>query len=200
MSPVARQFEEALRIIRALRAARHEAYLAGGCVRDLLLGRPPADFDVATSATPDVVLEMFERTFAVGAHFGVVLVAPEDPEAGFVTEVATFRSDGAYSDGRHPDAVRYTLNAEEDVRRRDFTINGLLLDPERLSAEGSSAQTHPSHKNKDVPAVEVEDNARTEQAAEKLDRRVVPGQGTTLVVPQMQQNKGRALAPAEVSG
>ena len=79
--------------METLRARGYEAYLAGGCVRDLLLGREPADYDVATSATPDVVLEMFPRTFAVGAHFGVVLVAPEAEDAGFVTEVATFRSD-----------------------------------------------------------------------------------------------------------
>jgi poly(A) polymerase len=78
-----------------------------------------------------VVLEMFPRTFAVGAHFGVVLVADGDEEGYGTTEVATFRSDGAYSDGRHPDAVRYTKSAEEDVKRRDFTINGLLLDPMR---------------------------------------------------------------------
>jgi len=123
------QFEAALEIVETLRARGHEAYLAGGCVRDLLLGREPADYDVATSATPEVVLEMFPRTFAVGAHFGVVLVAPEAEDAGFVTEVATFRSDLAYSDGRHPDGVRYTKTAEEDVERRDFTINGLLLDP-----------------------------------------------------------------------
>ncbi len=126
-----KQFEAALGIVETLRGAGYEAYLAGGCVRDLLLGREPADYDVATSATPDVVLEMFPRTFAVGAHFGVVLVAPETEDAGFVTEVATFRSDLAYSDGRHPDAVRYTKTAEEDVWRRDFTINGLLLDPLR---------------------------------------------------------------------
>ena len=123
------QFEAALRIVQTLRGAGYEAYLAGGCVRDLLLGREPADYDVATSATPDVVLDLFPRTFAVGAHFGVVLVAPDAEDAGFVTEVATFRSDLAYSDGRHPDGVRYTKTAEEDVRRRDFTINGLLLDP-----------------------------------------------------------------------
>ncbi len=145
------QFEAALRIIERLRGKGYEAYLAGGCVRDLLLGREPADYDVATSATPDVVLDMFPRTFGVGAHFGVVLVATsggaaaagavensgaqneatKTENAGCVTEVATFRSDGAYSDGRHPDAVRYTKSAEEDVRRRDFTINGLLLDPLR---------------------------------------------------------------------
>jgi poly(A) polymerase len=141
MLPATPQFEAALHVLRALRAAGYEAYLAGGCVRDLLLARAPKDYDVATSATPDVVLKLFPRTFAVGAHFGVVLVAtcgsaeaPGAPAAELappqvVTEVATFRSDGAYSDGRHPDAVRYTASAEEDVRRRDFTINGLLLDP-----------------------------------------------------------------------
>ena len=123
------QFEAALGIVERLRAAGYDAYLAGGCVRDLLLGREPSDYDVATSATPDIVLQLFPRTFAVGAHFGVVLVAQGEDDAYFTTEVATFRSDGAYSDGRHPDAVRYTTSAEEDVKRRDFTINGLLLDP-----------------------------------------------------------------------
>jgi poly(A) polymerase len=127
----AHQFEAALRIAETLRSRGYEAYFAGGCVRDLLLGREPADYDVATNATPDVVLDLFPRTFAVGAHFGVVLVAPDAEDAGFTTEVATFRSDMAYSDGRHPDAVRYTASAEEDVQRRDFTINGLLLDPLR---------------------------------------------------------------------
>jgi poly(A) polymerase len=129
--PATPQFEEAKRIAGALREKGFEAYLAGGCVRDMVLGREPADYDVATNATPDVVLSIFERTFAVGAHFGVVLVAPSDENERFVTEVATFRSDAAYSDGRHPDAVRYTSRAEEDVQRRDFTINGLLLDPLR---------------------------------------------------------------------
>jgi poly(A) polymerase len=124
-----RKFDEAIRVVEKLRASGFEAYLAGGCVRDLLLGREPADYDVATNARPNVVLDMFERTFAVGAKFGVVLIAAAD--AGFVTEVATFRSDGAYSDGRRPDAVRYSESAEEDVQRRDFTINGLLLDPLR---------------------------------------------------------------------
>jgi len=157
-----RQFDAALEIVGKLRAGGYEAYFAGGCVRDLLLGREPKDFDVATSAEPEVVLGMFERTFAVGAQFGVVLVAtpggadapcgPEEqgekPEF-IVTEVATFRSDGAYSDGRHPDAVRYTKSAEEDVRRRDFTINGLLLDPEKLM-EAGIVESHPSHRYKDV--------------------------------------------------
>jgi poly(A) polymerase len=137
------QFEAALEIVQTLRARGYEAYLAGGCVRDLLLKREPADYDVATSATPDVVLEMFPRTFAVGAHFGVVLVAPEAEDAGFVTEVATFRSDLSYSDGRHPDAVRYTKTAEEDVQRRDFTINGLLLDPLRFERATADPSTRP---------------------------------------------------------
>lgn len=138
------QFEAAVEIIRTLRSKGHEAYLAGGGVRDLLLGREPQDYDVATSATPDIVLDMFPRTFAVGAHFGVVLVASEiggDCEDGSVaercvTEVATFRNDGVYSDGRHPDEVRYTKTAAEDVQRRDFTINGLLLDPTHLEDAG----------------------------------------------------------------
>jgi poly(A) polymerase len=137
------QFEAALEIAKTLRARGYEAYFAGGCVRDLLLGREPADYDVATNATPDVVLEMFPRTFAVGAHFGVVLVADGSPESSSEgskgeepTEVATFRSDLAYSDGRHPDGVRYTKTAEEDVERRDFTINGLLLDPLRAFPQG----------------------------------------------------------------
>jgi poly(A) polymerase len=138
-----RHFEAALSVVSKLRAQGLEAYLAGGCVRDLLLGREPKDFDVATSAVPDAVLGLFERTFAVGAHFGVVLVADGEDEVYVTTEVATFRSDGAYSDGRHPDSVRYTRSAEEDVRRRDFTINGLLLDPERLTDAGFGA-AHPS--------------------------------------------------------
>jgi poly(A) polymerase len=134
------QFDAALHVVETLRGNGYEAYLAGGCVRDLLLGREPMDYDVTTSATPDIVLEMFPRTFAVGAHFGVVLVA-SNTGAGCqegslaercVTEVATFRSDGVYSDGRHPDEVRYTKTAREDVQRRDFTINGLLLDPLKL--------------------------------------------------------------------
>jgi poly(A) polymerase len=143
MLPVSPQFDSALEILKTLRTAGYEAYLAGGCVRDLLLGREPEDYDVATSATPEIVLDMFPRTFAVGAHFGVVLVASEiagsckdgSVEERCVTEVATFRSDGVYSDGRHPDAVRYTKTAAEDVQRRDFTINGLLLDPLRASGD-----------------------------------------------------------------
>jgi poly(A) polymerase len=117
------------RIVARLRAAGHEAYFAGGCVRDLLLGVPPKDFDVATSAHPDVVLNLFPRTFAVGAHFGVVLVCDDEGDAEIVTEVATFRSDVAYHDGRHPTEVRFSSSAQEDVLRRDFTINGMMFDP-----------------------------------------------------------------------
>ncbi len=110
------QFAAARAIVARLRDDGHQAYFAGGCVRDLLLGREPKDYDVATSATPDIVLDLFPRTFAVGAHFGVVLVSDESRRAHrHPTEVATFRSDGAYSDGRHPDAVRYTPSAR---RRR----------------------------------------------------------------------------------
>jgi poly(A) polymerase len=137
--------QEATRIVETLRAQGHSAYLAGGCVRDVLLGREPADYDVATSATPQEVMSLFPQTYAVGAQFGVVLVpvrqnkARQDkvghgPEASserdnYAIEVATFRSDGAYSDGRHPDQVRFSSDARLDVQRRDFTINGLLLDP-----------------------------------------------------------------------
>ena len=125
-------------IVVALRAANYQAYFAGGCVRDLLLGLEPQDFDVATSATPDVVLKLFpaKKTLAVGAHFGVVLVCDE---GGAKTEVATFRHDGAYSDGRRPDAVRFSTDSREDVLRRDFTINGMLLDPIVLEETGDAA-------------------------------------------------------------
>jgi poly(A) polymerase len=140
MLPATREFEAAMTIVERLHSAGYEAYLAGGCVRDLVLGWEPVDFDVATSATPEVVLNMFPRTFAVGAHFGVVLVASDNSHSACetdpgrsCTEVATFRSDLSYSDGRHPDGVRYTRSAEEDVQRRDFTLNGLLLDVAKLN-------------------------------------------------------------------
>jgi len=118
--------EAAHRICRTLREAGHQAYLVGGCVRDLLLKRQPDDFDVATDATPDRVQELFPGSIAVGARFGVVIVVAE----GVEVEVATFRSDIGYSDGRHPDRVVYSRTPEEDARRRDFTINGLLMDPQ----------------------------------------------------------------------
>jgi poly(A) polymerase len=112
-------------IVRQLRSAGHTAFLVGGCVRDLLLGRTPKDFDVATSAPPDELLRLFPRAGHVGAHFGVVLVRDGDAQV----EVATFRSDLGYRDGRHPEGVRFETDPREDVRRRDFTINALLLDP-----------------------------------------------------------------------
>ena len=124
-------------IVDRLRAAGYQAYFAGGCVRDMLLGHDPADFDVATSARPDTVLAMFPRTFPVGAHFGVVLVCDSVDGREIVTEVATFRSDTAYSDGRRPDSVRFSDSAQEDVIRRDFTINGMLLDPQVLRENGN---------------------------------------------------------------
>jgi poly(A) polymerase len=116
--------EDAVEIVKRLRAAGHIAYLAGGCVRDLLLGLEPKDYDVATDAPPERVRKLFNNTQAVGAAFGVILVRL----GGSQIEVATFRADMNYEDGRHPVGVRFT-SAEEDARRRDFTINGLFLDP-----------------------------------------------------------------------
>ena len=130
--------EFAKSVVEKLRERGFQAYFAGGCVRDLLLQREPKDYDVATNATPRQVMEIFPDTYAVGVQFGVVLVpAPEsDPQpeqcAGKKSciEVATFRSDHGYSDGRHPDEVRFSQHPREDVARRDFTINGMMLDPE----------------------------------------------------------------------
>jgi poly(A) polymerase len=113
-------------IVRKLRAAGHAAYYAGGSVRDLLNGKPPKDVDIATEARPEVVQKIFPRTYAVGAHFGVIVVLEND----FQFEVATFRSDGAYLDGRRPVEVHFAT-AEEDASRRDFTINGMFFDPEK---------------------------------------------------------------------
>ena len=159
----------AISVVGTLRHNGHQAYLVGGCVRDLLLGREPSDWDVSTDATPEQVMRIFPETYAVGAQFGVVLVplpkelrrsrsnpeaalrpasldslhsglsSGEGPAAQIVpghshkacVEVATFRYDISYSDGRHPDQVRFSRDPREDVERRDFTINGLLLDPEK---------------------------------------------------------------------
>jgi poly(A) polymerase len=118
--------ELAAEICRKLHASNFQAYLVGGCVRDLVLGREPEDYDVATDAHPAQVQELFPSSVDVGARFGVILVAEE----GAQVEVATFRSDVGYSDGRHPDRVEYSTSPEEDVRRRDFTINGLMQDME----------------------------------------------------------------------
>jgi poly(A) polymerase len=142
--PSAREF--ATTIVSTLRAHGHQALLCGGCVRDLLLSRVPADYDVTTDAAPAEVMRIFPETYAVGAQFGVVLVpiphgenAPDanrSPELAVAPvskshaiEVATFRADLGYTDGRHPDSVRFSSDPREDVERRDFTINGLLLDP-----------------------------------------------------------------------
>ena len=112
-------------IVNRLRSRGHAAFLVGGCVRDLLLGRTPKDFDVATSARPEELLALFPDAGQVGAHFGVVLAR----EGGTQVEVATFRSDMDYRDGRHPEAVRFENDPRKDSQRRDFTINGLFLDP-----------------------------------------------------------------------
>jgi poly(A) polymerase len=115
----------ARKIVAQLRDRGHIAYFAGGCVRDLVRGQTPKDFDIATDARPEQVQAIFPRTYAVGAHFGVIVVLETD----FQFEVATFRSDGVYIDGRRPVEVHFS-SAEEDAKRRDFTINGMFFDPE----------------------------------------------------------------------
>ena len=116
--------QDATAVVRRLRESGHVAYFAGGCVRDELLGLEPKDYDVATDAPPERVRELFRNTQAVGAAFGVILVRVNASQV----EVATFRTDSTYGDGRRPDSVRFTT-AEEDAQRRDFTINGMFLDP-----------------------------------------------------------------------
>lgn len=115
----------AIFLARQLRAAGHEAYFAGGCVRDKLLGLEPKDYDIATSAPPQEVLRLFPGSNEVGAHFGVVIVKHDNHPI----EIATFRTDGSYKDGRRPESVEFST-AEKDAQRRDFTINGLFEDPE----------------------------------------------------------------------
>jgi poly(A) polymerase len=117
---------KAAEIASVLRSQGYEAWLVGGCVRDLLLGREPQDYDIATNATPDALLKLFPQAQLVGAQFGVILVES--------VEVATFRSDHSYQDGRHPSAVTFESDVRQDVLRRDFTINALLLDPRRFDA------------------------------------------------------------------
>jgi putative nucleotidyltransferase with HDIG domain len=131
--------EASTAVVHSLTAAGHRAYLVGGCVRDLLMGRTPKDYDVATDARPERVMALFRKAFGVGAHFGVVLVPLQVDGQEIVTEVATFRSDGAYSDGRRPDEVQYTDDPKHDVMRRDFTINGMLLDVDKYLASGDAA-------------------------------------------------------------
>jgi len=115
----------ALSIVQRLRQAGQLSYLTGGCVRDLLLNRPAKDYDVATSAPPEALLKLFPNAGQVGAHYGVVLVRAGDAQV----EVATFRSDLEYKDGRRPEGVHFETDPKQDVLRRDFTINALLLDP-----------------------------------------------------------------------
>ena len=113
-------------VIARLRGAGHQAYLVGGCVRDLLLGAAPKDFDVATDAPPERIIDLFPNSGRVGAHFGVMLVRDGSSQV----EVATFRSDHNYEDGRRPASVQFETDPRADVLRRDFTINGLMMDPE----------------------------------------------------------------------
>jgi putative nucleotidyltransferase with HDIG domain len=118
------QRESAVYIVQRLRQHGFEAYLAGGCVRDMLLGKTPQDYDITTNARPEQIQKVFSETIPVGAQFGVILVLVD----GEPFEVASFRHDGPYLDGRHPSAVRYG-SLEEDIQRRDFTINGMIYDP-----------------------------------------------------------------------
>jgi tRNA nucleotidyltransferase/poly(A) polymerase len=124
----------AIEIARELRSRSFQAWLVGGCVRDLVLGREPKDYDIATDARPEELLRLFPRAQLVGAQFGVVLVAG--------IEIATFRSDHAYADGRHPERVTFETDPKQDVLRRDFTINGLLLDPAFLNSPYSSSSLY----------------------------------------------------------
>ena len=116
----------ARQVIAKLRSSGHQAWLVGGCVRDILRNARPKDYDIATDARPDRIMDLFPRSGRVGAHFGVVLVRDYFEQV----EVATFRSDHDYLDGRHPEQVRFETDPREDVLRRDFTINGLLMDPD----------------------------------------------------------------------
>ena len=116
--------ERAISIVQRLRQEGYEAFLAGGCVRDMLLHKPPQDYDIATNAKPEDIQRIFPETIPVGAQFGVILVLSD----GKPFEVASFRHDGPYLDGRRPSQVRYG-SLEEDIFRRDFTINGMVYDP-----------------------------------------------------------------------
>src|SRR5208282_5528305 len=145
--------EFAIDVVRRLQEAGHEALWAGGCVRDELLGLQPKDYDVATDARPEQVQSLFRRAVAVGASFGVIeVLGPRRQETGvrgqesghLSVEVATFRTDGTYSDGRRPDQVVFS-SAREDAQRRDFTINGMFFDPlkgELIDYVGGQADLH----------------------------------------------------------
>ena len=116
--------EEAMKVVSKLQQSGYLAYFAGGCVRDILRNQIPTDYDIATNALPEQVTSLFSKTRSVGAHFGVIIVISKE----FAFEVATFRNDGSYGDGRRPETVEFT-SPEEDVLRRDFTINGIFYDP-----------------------------------------------------------------------
>ncbi|HVY54536.1 MAG TPA: CCA tRNA nucleotidyltransferase, partial [Thermodesulfobacteriota bacterium] len=118
-------FDIARHLVTQLRNAGHKAFCVGGCTRDMLMKVPPKEYDITTSATPDEVSKIFSHTIPVGVSFGVILVLI----GHYRFEVATFRKDESYSDSRHPDSVTYSTEEEEDVLRRDFTINGMLYDP-----------------------------------------------------------------------
>jgi poly(A) polymerase len=193
-------------IVHRLQSAGHVAYYAGGCVRDRLMNCEPKDFDVATSATPDQVFKLFPRSQQVGAAFGVILVRQKNAGSFTQVEVATFRSDGTYSDGRHPDSVRFTT-AEEDARRRDFTCNGLFFDP---LANNGNGQLHDfiggqqDIANKTLRAIGdpaarfAEDHLRMLRAirfAARLDFTIDP---TTLQALQHQSEKIRTISKERI--
>ena len=157
-----------------LQEAGHSAYFAGGCVRDLLLCQPAKDFDVATSARPDEVVALFShaglRTAQVGAHFGVILVCPPNGDQSKAIEVATFRHDGVYLDGRRPESVQFSNDPREDVMRRDFTINGMLLDPAKVRPDDEGQLLAPQEALLDFVGGRAD-----------LDRRVVRAIGDPIV-------------------
>lgn len=133
----------ARRVASTLASAGHQAFFVGGCVRDLLLDAEPEDFDIATSATPTEIIALFPDTLQVGAHFGVILVQNKAVEAASPIEVATFRKDGTYLDGRRPEEVHLSTDPREDVLRRDFTVNGMLLDPSAIVDEADGRISAP---------------------------------------------------------
>ncbi|MCI0481046.1 MAG: CCA tRNA nucleotidyltransferase [Candidatus Dadabacteria bacterium] len=118
-------FDIARHLVTQLKNAGYKAFCVGGCTRDMLMNVPPKEYDITTSATPEEVSDIFSHTIPVGVSFGVILVLI----GHYRFEVATFRKDEGYSDSRHPDYVTYSTDEEEDVLRRDFTINGMLYDP-----------------------------------------------------------------------
>lgn len=182
-------------LLKRLRERGHQAYFVGGCVRDLLLHHEPKDYDIATDARPEEVLALFPQGQAVGAHFGVVLVAG--------VEIATFRSDGVYADGRRPEEVRYESSPEADARRRDFTINGLFLDPfsgEVLDFVGGRADLESGviRAIGDPRARFAEDHLRLLRAVRFAARFGYALDGATLAAMKEQAGRIRAIAAERV--